>query len=411
MAWRIHEAVVRGEIDNRVRGRITGRLWLAGSAEPVELEFAGNAWRDLAGHRLEFVNPRPIPGELAGFGERQHGVIGDCTASRKVRVPDASKEERAELYRQRKPFPWHWGNSLFLEWFSPTNGRVVIESADYTLTIDPEATWEMTPAEEAAQHRANAEAMGGFMSHLADAAATESATDASDGAAHDEGDDDPSDDRPMTEAEAEKMQEDSDRLADRINARVNKEGIENFEQIMEEELERQRRERGEEPLTPEEEAERDAQMEEAHRAAEEAADDPHLQAELAIEPPLVATAQALAIRLMQEPEARGWIPPDANEEHAVIDLASSVASGGAKLAGALNGYTWPPEVIYCAQTIVSLKRARAHFGHALLAAAFCEQEKLVEIPWLAIVERDLNALCHACDMLVGELRAKLEREK
>lgn len=408
MAWRIHEAIVRGEIDNRVRGRVTGRLWLAGRSEPVELEFAGNAWRDLAGHRLEFVNPRPVPAELAGFGERQHGVIGDCTASRKVRVPDASKEERAELYRQRKPFPWHWGNSLYLEWFSPTNGRVVIESADYTLTIDPESTWEMTPAEEEAQHRANAEAMGGFMNHLGEAAAADPGGEKPPAA---DDDDEASDDRPMTEEEAEKMQEDSDRLADRINARVNKEGLENFEQIMEEELERQRRERGEKPLTPEEEAERDALMEDAHRAAEEAAADPELQAEFGIEHPLVAIAQALTIRLMQEPQARGWIPPDANEEHAVIDLASSVASGGAKLAGALNGYTWPPDVLYCAQTIVSLKRARGHFGHALLASAFCAQEKLVEDRWLAVVERELNALCHACDMLVGELRAKLDREK
>ncbi|HEY1109562.1 MAG TPA: hypothetical protein VGE76_13035, partial [Opitutaceae bacterium] len=368
----------------------------------------GNAWRDLAGHRLEFVNPKPQPAELKGFGERQHGVIGDCTASRKVRVPDVSKEEFAELYRQRKPFPWHWGNSLYLEWFSPTNGRVVVESADYTLTIDPEATWEMTSAEEEAQHRANAEAMGGFMSHLGEVAGAES-TDKT--AKDDANGENASDDRPMTEEEAEKMQEESDRLADRINARVNREGIENFEQIMEEELERQRRERGEAPLSPEEEAERDAQLEEASRAAEEAANDPDLQAELAIEHPLVVTAQELALRLMQEPESRGWIPPDANEEHAVVDMAASVASGCAKLAGALNGYTWPPDVIDCAQTIVSLKRARGHFGHALLAAAFCQQEKLVEEPWLVDVQRELDGFCHACDMLVGELRARLEREK
>jgi hypothetical protein len=35
MAWRIEQSVVRGEIDNRVRGRVTGRLWLAGRPEPV----------------------------------------------------------------------------------------------------------------------------------------------------------------------------------------------------------------------------------------------------------------------------------------------------------------------------------------------------------------------------------------
>ena len=30
MAWRIEEAVVRGEIDSRGRGRVTGRIWFAG---------------------------------------------------------------------------------------------------------------------------------------------------------------------------------------------------------------------------------------------------------------------------------------------------------------------------------------------------------------------------------------------
>ena len=30
MAWRIHEQILRGEIDNRTRGRVTGRVWLAG---------------------------------------------------------------------------------------------------------------------------------------------------------------------------------------------------------------------------------------------------------------------------------------------------------------------------------------------------------------------------------------------
>src|SRR5207253_3648871 len=101
--------------------------------------------------------------------------IGDCTASRKVKVPDISKEEFANLYAQRKPFPWHWSNSVYLEWFSTTNGRVVIESATYELAVSPEATWEMTPAEEEAQQRANAEAMGNFMQRLGEAVMAERA--------------------------------------------------------------------------------------------------------------------------------------------------------------------------------------------------------------------------------------------
>jgi hypothetical protein len=93
MAWRIDESVIRGEIDNRTRGRVTGRIWFEGVTAPVELDLAGNAWRDLAGRKLEFVNPVAVKPPLltstdAGFGLRQQGVIGDCTASRRVKVPE-----------------------------------------------------------------------------------------------------------------------------------------------------------------------------------------------------------------------------------------------------------------------------------------------------------------------------------
>jgi hypothetical protein len=48
----------------------------------------------------------------------------------------------------KKPFPWHWGNALYLEWFSQSNGRVVIETASYVLKIVGEPHWEMSPEEE-----------------------------------------------------------------------------------------------------------------------------------------------------------------------------------------------------------------------------------------------------------------------
>lgn len=178
MAWRIEESVIRGEIDNRTRGRVTGLIWFVGRVEPVEFALTGNAWRDLAGRRLEFVNPDPDPkpaaaGKLDGLAARQTGVIGDCTASRKVKVPEVSMDELMALFAQRKPFPWHWGNSLYFEWFSEANGRVVIESASYALTVSPDIAWDMTPVEEEAQRRENAAAMGGFMGRLGEALAGE----------------------------------------------------------------------------------------------------------------------------------------------------------------------------------------------------------------------------------------------
>lgn len=175
MAWRIEEAVIRGELDNRTPGRVTGRIWFAGRTEPVELNLMGNCWRDLAGRRLEFTNPEPKAGDLGNFAAVQKGLAGDISASRKVKVPDIPMDQIGEYYAAKKPFPWHWGNSLYLEWFSERNGRVVIESASYELKIVGESAWEMTPEEEETQRRANGEAMTTFMERLA--AAAEAAED------------------------------------------------------------------------------------------------------------------------------------------------------------------------------------------------------------------------------------------
>jgi hypothetical protein len=113
--------------------------------------------------------------------------------------------------------------------------------------------------------------------------------------------------------------------------------------------------------------------------------------------------------MIKEPEERGWIPADASSEHPVADLVSSVMSAGAKFAGALDGYSWPPEINDCAGTLVRLKRAHGYLEHALAAAEFCGQHQLVEAAWLADVQREITSMVHECDLLIGELRAQLKR--
>lgn len=169
MAWRIDRAVIRGEINNRECGRVVGKIWLAGWSDPLELDLQGNCWRDLAGRRLEFSNPNPRPEKLDGFARRQEGVVGDITASRKVKVPEIPLEQIGEYYLAKKPFPWHWGNSLYLEWHGARNGRAVIESAEFELKVIGEPVWEMTEAGEEQQRQANGVAMAGFMDRLAKA--------------------------------------------------------------------------------------------------------------------------------------------------------------------------------------------------------------------------------------------------
>ena len=191
MAWRIDEQVIRGEIDNRTPGKVRGQLWLVGRDEPIRLELEGNPWRDLAGHLLRFTNPTPKAGPPEGLAEEQIGVVGDITASRKVKVPDISMDELMECYRKKEAFPWHWGNSLHLEWFSQRNGRVVIETTDFTLELDDTAAWTMSEDDELEQRRANEAAMTGFMDRMLLAAGGEEEVE----------------DKPQSKAEADKWKD------------------------------------------------------------------------------------------------------------------------------------------------------------------------------------------------------------
>jgi hypothetical protein len=170
MAWRIHDSVQRGEIDNRQRGIVRGRIWLNGCAQPVTLDLRGNACSDLAGCLLTFENPgKTVPLRSDGrMNPLQHGTIGDLTASRKVRVFDIPFEEAiAMLKRQEKP-PEHMANCLYLEWFSEANGRVVVESADYTLAISPPA-WRLSAAEEEQRQKEAAAGFSGFVGKFSQA--------------------------------------------------------------------------------------------------------------------------------------------------------------------------------------------------------------------------------------------------
>jgi hypothetical protein len=396
MAWRIDESVVRGEIDNRTRGRLTGRIWFVGRADPVVLDLQGNCWRDLAGRRLEFTNPEPKTAMLEGFHAMQNGLVGDITASRKVKVPEIPLDQIGEYYLAKKPFPWHWGNSLYLEWFSEHNGRVVVESAGFELKIIGEAEWAMTEKDEIEQRKANGVALTGFMGRQAEAmndAKPELKV------------------RPQTEAEAEAQQARSDQLLDRIEARLAREGEENYDRILEEEIDRQQRERGDPALTPEQEAERVEWMEEVNRAAEEALanPDPEMEVELDLEHPLVKRVSELSFAMRRAAEEGKWRPAAASQEHPVSELLDATMIAGPKLAGGLNGRPWPPGIEFCAHTIVRLKRAGGYLEDALRAADACREDRLIPGALLDDWVRELQDCAEETDVLIAELRAKLER--
>jgi hypothetical protein len=157
MAWRLHDHVLRGELDNRMRGRITGRIWLAGVEKPLVLDLLGDCEPDLAGCLLRFENPQPVALTTRPPASRQRGTAGNITAARKVRVFDIPFEQAYAMRNAGGTPPEHMANSLYLEWYSALSGRFVIETAEYHLEVSAPA-WRFTAEELIDRERLAAEA-------------------------------------------------------------------------------------------------------------------------------------------------------------------------------------------------------------------------------------------------------------
>jgi hypothetical protein len=257
MAFRIHESVVRGEIDNRVKGVVRGKIWLHGFATPLTLELKGNAQPDLAGCLLIFTNPQPPvpmlrPEELS---LEQRGTIGDLTASRKVRVPAVPMVEFLDWPKEKGRPPSRWANCLYLEWFSEANGRVVIESADYELKISP-PEWRLTLEEEAQRAKQAAAGLDNFMQILSDAIEKQK-----------RGQKDP--EAEWDEHDYEKLMKESDARTDKYLELLDKYGdSDEAEEKIAKEMGWLRE------LTPEDAEEENRRIEEMNRACEEALNEP-----------------------------------------------------------------------------------------------------------------------------------------
>ncbi|MFM8765302.1 MAG: hypothetical protein ACKOEZ_10770 [Spartobacteria bacterium] len=410
MALRLCTEILHGELENRHPGRTTGILHLAGQKEPLTLDLVGNPWRDLAGHRVVFKNPNPGPAReaISRLVPQQTGCVGDITASRKVKVLDCPLEALPALHREKRPIPHHWANSLYLEWFGDTNGRIVVEATGFEISIDPEPAWTMTPEDETAQHEANRSAMLDFANSLGAAFA--------DGLvqlpAIDESDDEP---QSRLEAEADSEAARMNLLLDRIQARMLREDAdpEDFDEIWNEERERLRIERGEPeppPLTPEQEAAMDARIDELNALANEAI---HDQAENPTlgeseDHPLVEKARDLAISMHHAAEAAGWIPEGSPPEHPLNEAWSCIATASSKLAGALNIHDpedWPPEPLFAGHALHRLKTARRFLRDALLAIETAAADHLAPAEWTDSVANALTSeILPQLEHLITEVR-------
>lgn len=120
MAWRPHEQLIDGYLDNTVPGTVTGHLRFRGMAELVRLNLAGDFHRDIRGAVLS-IKKTPVEkdaveerGYMEGFSPVQDGDAGDITAG----LPPADYVE----------YP-------YIEWYSVQNGRVVLELEPHEIEV------------------------------------------------------------------------------------------------------------------------------------------------------------------------------------------------------------------------------------------------------------------------------------
>ena len=175
MALRLDTAIINGWIDNTTPGITRGGLEVMGVARPVELILKGDCWRDLAGTRLDFVNPNPQPQDdvVGVLHSLQRGVVGDMTASQKVKSLLITQNEIVEYLEAERELPFEWKNCLCLEWFSIANGRLLVETTDLELKLSAHQ-WELDEEGDKRQREENANALEHFMTLITHANEAES---------------------------------------------------------------------------------------------------------------------------------------------------------------------------------------------------------------------------------------------
>ena len=396
MAWRLRSSVVRGEIDNRVKGRITGKVWLVGREEPVVLELEGNGYRDVAGCLFTFENPNPEKGdEHTDLYPMQAGAIGDYTASRKVRAFDIPINEALAMIRRGEKPPEHMANCLYLEWFSERNGRVVVESYDYRTKVGDTA-WTLDEQGEAEQLEKNAESMAGFMQRLGEAVEQS-----------EEPPFDPDEEGPMDEFEWERFMKECDECTDKFGALLEKYmDHPDRDEIVAREMgwshlpdlladlpdmgsidfdEMDSEEPVPNPLTEGTDWIRDEHGDVAH--------------------PLQIQATDTVMELWHECKDAGLLEEDAFN-HDIHDMLFNGQCVGAKLAGALNhiAYESAPDNGFI---VAGLKRALPYFDDMMAALEKVREKKLLPGERLARFSSDMFAIRAEIVQLMERFRGGL----
>jgi hypothetical protein len=378
MAWRIHERVSKGEIDNRRRDHVRGQIWLVGRDKPIRLDLSGNCLRDLAGCFVKFENPqaKPAADEDVGLADKQSGVAGEITASRRVRVFDVPLEEALRITREGKAPPEHMGNCFYLEWFGDTNGRVVIESTDYAIdTSTPE--WTLSAEDEQGQIAASHQAIRDWLDRLDASHYWEPSKF------------DPDDEKPLDEFGYEKLMRESDARTDKYIELLKKyEGHPDQEKIvaremgwtwLEEALEAD--ERG--ALPPREEVEVPPLEPNPITEGVDWARDKQGH----IHHPLTKRAFESAMAMWHFCDESGLLGENGDAD--LRQMIFQFQTAGAKIGGALNGLAYDEDLRDGSFIVAALKRALNYLHQSVSAAEKVAGKNLLDSERLESFRADL----------------------
>ncbi len=149
----LSNSVIGGYLTNQVPNSVTGMIHLAGHRHPLRVQLHGNFLRDIAGCRIEFVNP--IPDSQSHVSEslapHQEGFVGEMSASRRVnRIARRSSPPASPALEHSSH---GLKNLLFLEWFNAQNQRIIIQAWHWTLRVSGRS-WDVPKELELLQLKA-----------------------------------------------------------------------------------------------------------------------------------------------------------------------------------------------------------------------------------------------------------------
>jgi hypothetical protein len=160
MAWRPHEQLIEGELDNTVPGKVTGWMRFRGLKGRVTFDLNGNFHRDIRGAKVRIEGPGKDWHEatedsareyMRGFARKQTGNVGDMTLGGP---------------------PTDYVDYPYIEWYGDRNGRCVLELGKENVEVltPPIPAIESDPIDRGEQEQLMSNFMQGLVDTLNDQA-------------------------------------------------------------------------------------------------------------------------------------------------------------------------------------------------------------------------------------------------